>query len=71
MRVLKSIIYAPHPSPLPMGEGIIRDAFLGCCNVGIQEQMVSYSFAKHKVIVHVPLAPLKAELHKIFQGLLL
>ena len=24
MRVLKSIIYVPHPSPLPVGEGIFR-----------------------------------------------
>ena len=24
MRVLKSIIYIPHPSPLPVGEGILE-----------------------------------------------
>ena len=26
MRELKSSIYAPHPNPLPNGEGIFRDA---------------------------------------------
>jgi hypothetical protein len=28
MRGLKSIIYNPHPSPLPEGEGIFRDSLM-------------------------------------------
>ena len=28
MRVLKSVIYTPHPSPLPEGEGIVRSSLI-------------------------------------------
>ena len=32
MRVLKSVGYTPHPSPLPEGEGIFRDSHNTWCD---------------------------------------
>ena len=54
MRGLKSISYIPHPNPLPMGEGLIRDSLMA--SFISNSSLPMNAFGKQKIFIYTALA---------------